>query len=126
MRKFLRLGVRRYPTANHYQDGYATAELAMTMPILFAIAAVAVWIAHLGVMQMTLQSKAGMIARDISRGSQLSASTLKLTRDIQLSISHDTDVVRVSLSQNIEVPLAHVTFRIHAQEITKMEPDVGS
>ena len=120
------MGVKRRPTADQYQDGYATVELALTIPILFAVAAVAVWCAHLGVLQLTLQSRASIIARNISRGVTHSDDLNQEGSRIHESVSKDGDTVSVALTQDVDLPLVRVSVTIKAKAIAKLEPDVDS
>ena len=120
--KRVRLGAQLRLAAHDSEHGYATAELAITLPLLFVVAGVAVWVASLGVTKINLQSQATSIARIISRGDHYDLNNaLQGFTAPNLYVSEDGEFVTVTLSVNSRAPVLATNVRVSAQATAKKE-----
>ena len=105
-------------------NGYATVELAMTLPILALAMCLCLWVSSLGVMQIQLQSSATTAARILARGENLPAGfTDQLPNGAVLDSEFTVDSVTVNLSLDRASPLSRIPMDIelNARSVANLE-----
>ena len=105
--------------------GYAIAELAMAIPALFIMVAMAISLIGLTVTQIKLESSAALGARIIGRGDPIPDSFRNsLPGGTQIFIAPDGEIVEFTLKTKKNIGLAALPFQIelNASARARLEP----
>lgn len=127
------MGRLKSPTARillKFRDnnGYATVELAMTLPLLALAMCLGLWLSSLGMAQIQLQSSAATAARILARGENLPATfTDQLPNGAVLETTFTPESVTVQVSLDKASPLSKIPMNINlnARSVANLESNQG-
>jgi hypothetical protein len=115
------------------ERGAATAELAMVLPLLVAVAIGLVWLLAVGAAQVRAVDAARETARALARGEDAAAAVDRglrvATAGSRISVSRGAGEVRVTVTGRVEGPgglFAHLPSpRLRAEAVAADEETVG-
>lgn len=100
------LRATRLSTTLQRQSGYATVELALTIPILLMVSAVCVWLLSMTVTDLRLHSAASSAVRILARGEGLPQGfSQSLPAQAQYEVVQEGKNVRVSIRMHAHSPI---------------------
>lgn len=96
------------PAVGPAEDGAATAELAVVLPILMAVTTGLVWLLSVGLAQVRTVDAAREVARSVARGDDASAAVKRgeqvAPEGVRFSIGTGNGVVTVSAAGRVSGP----------------------
>jgi hypothetical protein len=114
------------------EEGAATAELAMTLPLLIGVTIGLVWLLAIGAAQVRAVDAARETARAVARGDAAGAAVargeLVAPPGSRVTVRDDGDEVTAVVAGRVAGPggMFHVPFaRISAQAVAAVEDDPG-
>lgn len=125
----LRLGGIKSPTVIFIKEirgtrGYATVELAMTLPILALAMCLGLWLSNLALLQIQLQSSATSAARILARGEELPAdfsSCLPAGTVLESTVAGRSVTVMLSLAKRTPLSAVPISTQLKARSVAKLE-----
>ena len=125
----LRLGRIKGPTARLFMSlrcscGFATVELALTLPLLALAMCFGLWLSSLGLAQIQLQSSATTAARILARGEELPTDfTDRLPSGAELESTFTSEYVTVHLTLDRASPLSKIPIAsdLNARSVANLE-----
>lgn len=88
------------------QSGYATVELALTIPILMTVTVLCMWLVGLMVTDLRLHSAAANGARILARGQALPQDFMQsIPAHAQYEVTQDQTLVRINIRMNARSPI---------------------
>ncbi|MGH3423906.1 MAG: TadE family type IV pilus minor pilin [Nocardioidaceae bacterium] len=115
------------------EDGMVTAETAVVLPFLVAVALVLVWVVSLGIAQVHLVDASREAARMSARGddaSKVRSTAEKMAPEgarIRIERQGSATTVRISLEEGLSMPLLDriPPVRLHAEAVSANEGPAG-
>ena len=121
-----RLGVRRLPAIFNVH-GYATAEFAMTIPLVVMVGVLGIWTMGVATSDVRLQTSAQSAARIVARGQELPRNfKYTLPHNAQVSVLPSQDAVTVTIEVPVQSPIPRLTmpFKLTARAVALREDNL--
>jgi hypothetical protein len=114
-----------FKARNQFDEGFAVAEFAVTIPALLFVAAIMTSTIGLAITQLKLETSAGAGARIVGRGDPLPDSfKAGLPSNTKIEVLPSGDLVQLHLISQREVgfqPFSHAV-ELHASAFARLEP----
>lgn len=94
-------------------DGYAVAELAITLPALMSVFAICLWSLGIGLTKLQIESYTISVARTLARGEAISeVAKSNAPRGMQIQINELNNRINVKTSVQKQIPVLNKTFEV--------------